>query len=55
MVRLGENPPHEEEHPFLLQKKANTVLPQNVIVGRVAHVNTGLALASQLEQEPDGS
>lgn len=44
MVRLGENSPYKDEHPFLLQKKANAVLPQNVVVGRVAHINTGLAL-----------
>ena len=36
--------PHKEEHSFLLQKKANAVLPPNVVIGRVAHINTGLAL-----------
>ena len=44
MVRLGENSPHRNEHPFLLQKKANSVLPQGVVVGKVAHINTGIAL-----------
>lgn len=46
MIRLGENSPHRNEHPFLLQKKANAILPANVVVGKVAHVNSGLALIS---------
>ena len=44
MVRLGKNSPHKEQHPFLLQKKANDMLPQNVIVRKVAHINTEIAL-----------
>lgn len=43
MVRLGGNSPHGNEHPFLRQKKANSVLPQGVVVGKVAHINTGIA------------
>ncbi len=44
IVCLGENSPHRNQHPFLLQKKANSVLPQGVVVGKVAHINTGIAL-----------
>lgn len=44
MIQLGENTPHRKEHPFILQKRANLVLPPNVIVGKVAHNNSGLAL-----------
>lgn len=44
MVRLGENLPYRNEHPFFLQKKANLVLPQGVVVGKVVHINTGIAL-----------
>ena len=54
MIRLGENSPHRNEHPFILQKKANLVLPPNVIVGKVAHINSSLALipspGTKLEQ-----
>lgn len=48
MIRLGENSPHRNEHPFLLQKKANAVLSANVVIGKVAHVNSGLALIPAL-------
>lgn len=44
MVRLGENSPHRREHPFLLQTKANSVLPPETRVGKVAHINSGIAL-----------
>lgn len=44
MVRLGPESPHRNKHPFILQKRANTTLPHNVVVGRVAHINSGLAL-----------
>ena len=60
MIRLGENSPHRNEHPFILQKKANLVLPQNVIIGKVANINSGLALIpspgtnlEQLEENAD--
>ena len=44
MIRLGPESPHREEHPFVLQKKANIGLPANIVIGRVAHVQSGLAL-----------
>ena len=44
MVQLGESLPHKNEHPFLLQKKANAVLPQGVVVRKMAYINTGIAL-----------
>lgn len=44
MIRLGETSPHRNEHPFLLQKKANAALPPHITVGKVAHVKTGIAL-----------
>lgn len=60
MIRLGENSPHRNEHPFILQKKANLVLPPNVAIGKVAHINSGLALIpspgtslEQLEENAD--
>lgn len=60
MIRLGENSPHRNEHPFILQKKANLALPPNVIIGKVAHINSGLALIpspgtklEQLEENAD--
>lgn len=48
MIRLGENSPHRNEHPFILQKKANLVLTPNVAIGKVAHINSGLALIPSL-------
>lgn len=60
MIRLRENSPHRNEHPFILQKKANLVLPPNVLIGKVAHINSGLALIpspgtklEQLEENAD--
>ena len=60
MIRLEENSPHRNEHPFILQKKANLVLPPNVIIGKVAHINSSLALIpspgtnlEQLEENAD--
>lgn len=44
MVRLGQDLPHRGEHPFILQKKANAVLPNKVVIGKVAHINSGFAL-----------
>lgn len=44
MVRLGEESPYRNEHPFILQKKANATLPSQVRIGKVAHINSGLAL-----------
>lgn len=44
MVRLGQDSPHRSEHPFILQKKANAVLPNKVFIGKVAHINSGIAL-----------
>ena len=44
MIRLGENSPHRNEHLFILQKKANFVLPPNVIIGKVAYINSSLSL-----------
>lgn len=44
MVRLGKDSPHRVEHPFALQKKANGALPSRVVIGKVAHINSGIAL-----------
>lgn len=60
MIRPGENSSHQNEHPFILQKKANLALPPNEIIGKVAHINLGLALIpspgtklEQLEENAD--
>ncbi len=60
MIRLRENSPHRNEHPFILQKEANFMLPPNVIIGKVANINSGLALIlspstnlEQLEENAD--
>lgn len=42
--RLEEELPLRNEHPFLLQKRANAVLPPILTIRKVAHVKTGLAL-----------
>lgn len=56
MIRLGEESPHRSQHPFLLQKQANSVLPSNVVlVGKVAHSKAGIALiaaAGTVAQQP---
>lgn len=44
MVRLRKNSPHRAEHPFVLQKKANAALPSKTVIGKVAHINSGIAL-----------
>lgn len=44
MVRLGKDSPHRAEHPFVLQKKANAALPSQTVIGKVAHINSGIAL-----------
>ena len=48
MVRLEQDSPYKGEHPFILQKKANAVLPNKVVIGKVAHINSGLALIPAL-------
>lgn len=60
MIRLGENSPYRNEYPFILQEKANLVLPPNVAIRKVAHINLGLALIpspgtslEQLEENAD--
>ncbi len=60
MVRLRQDSPHRGEHPFILQKKTNAVLPNKVVIGKVAHINSGLALipspgiiAEQLEEHKE--
>ncbi len=60
IIRLGENCLHQNKHPFILQKKANLVLPTNIIIGKVAYINSGLALIlfpetnlEQLEENAD--
>lgn len=60
MVRLGQDLPHRGEHPFILQRKANAALPNKVVIGKVAHINSGLALipapgttAEQLEEHKE--
>lgn len=54
MIGLGENSLHQNEHLFILQKKANLVLSPNVAIGKVAHINLGPGLIpsprSSLEQ-----
>ncbi|MCJ1343275.1 hypothetical protein MMC31_001468 [Peltigera leucophlebia] len=44
MVRLGEELPYRNEYPFIFQKKANATLPSQVRIGKVAHINSRLAL-----------
>lgn len=44
MVRLGKNSPHQTEHSFALQKKANSALLSKTVIGKVAHINSGIAL-----------
>ena len=44
MVRLGKDSPHRAEYPFVLQKKANKVLPSKTVIGKVAYVNSRIAL-----------
>ena len=44
IVRLGENSPHRNEHLFLLQKKANSLLRQGVVIRKVTYINTGIVL-----------
>lgn len=60
MVRLGQDSPHRDEHPFILQKKANVVLPKKVVIRKMAYINSGLALipapgtiAEQLEEHKE--
>lgn len=60
MVRLGKDSPHRAEHPFVLQKKANAALPSKTVIGKVAHINSGIALIlapgttiAQLEEHKD--
>lgn len=60
MVRLGKDSPHRDEHPFILQKESNAALPSKVVIGKVAHINSGLALipapgttAEQLEEKEE--
>lgn len=59
MVRLVENSPHRNEYPFLLQKKANAMLPANVSIRKVAHMNSNFALIpasrTDLEQLEDNA
>ncbi len=44
MIWLRKNSQYRNEYPLLLQKKANAILPQGVVVGKVAPINTGIAL-----------
>lgn len=44
MACLGQDSPRRREHPFILQRKANAVLPNKVVIGKVTHINSGLAL-----------
>ena len=48
MMRLGKNSSHQAEHPFVLQKKANAALPSKTVIGKVAHINSGIALIPTL-------
>lgn len=34
------------EHPFIFQKKAIAVLPNKVVIEKMAHINSGLVLIS---------
>lgn len=60
MIRCNENSSHRNEYSFILQKKANLVLPSNIAIGKVAHINSSLALIpnpetnlKQLEENAD--
>lgn len=44
MVRLGKDSSYRDEHLFILQKKANAAFPNNVVVGKVVSINSGLTL-----------
>ncbi len=44
MVCFRKNSSHRAEHPFVLQKKANEVLPSKTVIGKVANINSGIAL-----------
>lgn len=46
MVCLGQDSLYRGEYPFILQKKANAVLPNKVVIRKVAYINSGLALIS---------
>lgn len=49
MIKLGENSPHWNKHPFIFQKKANLVLLSNIAIRKIAHINSGLALILSLK------
>lgn len=44
IIWLEETLPYKNEHPFLLQKKANAALVPYITVEEVAHVKTGIDL-----------
>ena len=44
MVRFEKNSPHQAEYPFVLQKKANTILSSKTVIGLVAYITFGIAL-----------
>ncbi len=43
MVRLGPDSPHRNEHQILLSKRANSVLPSTIVLGRVTLITSKLA------------
>lgn len=51
MIWLGENSSYQNEHFFLFQKIANAILPANVLIGKVAYVNSGLTLVRVLRSD----
>lgn len=44
MVCLEKNLPHKKKHLYLLQKKGNSIIPHRVVIKKVAHINTEIAL-----------
>lgn len=44
MIKLGKEMSHRNKHHFLLQERANAVLPPTLTIKKVAYVKTGLAL-----------
>lgn len=60
MIKLVENFLYQNKYLFILQKKANFILPSNIAIRKVAHINLGLTLIlflktslKQLEKNAD--
>lgn len=46
MIRLWVHFSHKQEHPFILQKKADATLANKIRIERVAYINLRIALIS---------